>query len=200
VTDRVDLDELERLHKAATPGPWGWESGGDKQNDAFLGTFFNENDEQIGGYVEVEKFDEKRGFYNSAERDELIAENCGHANYANFASIAANHNALPGLIAELREARADNAAMAQYHGGHLPTCGGMDEVERCCECGYLQGEAYRALYDELREARALLWEIHDSVPASHDDEDQMVIRHARALNAIRAHLAKHTKKEAADAE
>lgn len=57
--------------------------------------------------------------------------------------------------AALRSAAAERDEIAQYRTGHLPTCGGVDEIERRCACGYLQGEAYRDLLaerDEMREA------------------------------------------------
>jgi hypothetical protein len=60
---------------------------------------------------------------------------------------------------EWAELVAERDELAQWHGGHLPTCGGMDESDRRCGCGYLQGEAYRELYTELHEANAKLAEI-----------------------------------------
>lgn len=44
--------------------------------------------------------------------------------------------------------------LAQYHGGHYPNCGGMDEADHRCDCGYLQGEAYRELVDKIAEQAA----------------------------------------------
>jgi hypothetical protein len=51
---------------------------------------------------------------------------------------------------------AERDALAQYHGGHLPTCGGMDTANRTCGCGYLDGEAYRSVIDENAALRTLL--------------------------------------------
>ena len=58
---------------------------------------------------------------------------------------------LEARIAELTKERDD---LAQYHGGHYPNCGGMDEADHRCDCGYLQGEAYRELVDKIAEQAA----------------------------------------------
>lgn len=45
------------------------------------------------------------------------------------------------LMSKLNEAH-------QYRTGHLPSCRGSDPADGRCECGYLDGTAYRELVDE----------------------------------------------------
>ena len=42
------LDELERLRKAATPGPWAYEQHGDT-NECGVGVILDDNNKQISG-------------------------------------------------------------------------------------------------------------------------------------------------------
>ena len=102
---------------------------------------------------------------------------------------------------------AERDDLAQWHGGHLPTCGGMDEIDHRCGCGYLQGGAYRELCTELHEANAKLAEVQallkldshlDPVPrlraviASRDEErlrwEAMREHHQREIKEIEAAL------------
>lgn len=82
---RVDLDELEQLEKAATPGPW---KGCPSPNAA-------------------DTFSSVRPMRDGRELEE-IANTYGSTNFeerSNAFFIAAARNALPSLIAELRAAR-----------------------------------------------------------------------------------------------
>ena len=78
----LNLNELERLEKAATPGPW------------VLHKHSDTNVVGGGGYVVA-----SCGGYSTNTRDleELYAELCGNA-----ALIAALRNALPELLRRLR--------------------------------------------------------------------------------------------------
>ncbi len=53
------------------------------------------------------------------------------------------------------------AMYAQHHGGHLPTCGGMDTERGECGCGYLQGQAYRELRSSLDAAVAFIRDVRE---------------------------------------
>lgn len=59
------------------------------------------------------------------------------------------------LLHTLRQREAEIGRLLQHHGGHTPDCSGLDEVERRCACGYLQGEAYRDLVEENARLRAV---------------------------------------------
>ena len=63
---------------------------------------------------------------------------------------------LTAALKAITALKAEVERLQQYHGGHLPTCGGIDEAERRCGCGYLQGEAYRELYDEREHLKGEL--------------------------------------------
>lgn len=54
----------------------------------------------------------------------------------------------------------------QYRTGHWPTCRGMDEAAGRCDCGYLQGEAYRGLIDRLGEQDAELSKMRAALEAA----------------------------------
>ena len=56
--------------------------------------------------------------------------------------------------AAIAERDAEIERLQQYHGGHLPSCRGMDREKGECDCGYLQGEAYREMYDEIARLTA----------------------------------------------
>jgi len=58
------------------------------------------------------------------------------------------------LRAALETAKAERDRLAQYHGGHMPDCGGMNTAENTCGCGYLDGTAYRDLVAALEAAKA----------------------------------------------
>lgn len=141
VTDRIDLDELERLHKAATPGPWRMQTRHDHLDP-------------VSNLMLVPVV---RAPWPDLPHGSITVARCGNGNAGTYSSrptpirereqgnaafIAAARNALPGLIAELREAR--------------------ELLERA--------EPY--LYNS-------------------PFENSLVVH-----NAIRAHLAKHTAKEA----
>ena len=97
------LDELERLEKQATPGPWGWTNHGEKCNCAVLGIFYNKTDEQVGGHVTEEVYDEHTGDYKRVvEFCDAIATKEDDANYTDFALLAELRNLAPTLISTAR--------------------------------------------------------------------------------------------------
>ena len=55
------------------------------------------------------------------------------------------------LIRKGKELESRLAELQQYRTGHLPSCGGSDPSNHECACGYLQGYAYRELYDKLAD-------------------------------------------------
>lgn len=75
---------------------------------------------------------------------------------ATYTNMDVYRRCLATAIARAEKAEAERDRLAQYHGGHRPDCGGMDELEGRCDCGYLQGEAYRELITDLAAARAEL--------------------------------------------
>ena len=111
----------------------------------------------------------------------------------------------------------ENARLsAIVNAGHSEDCGGTDEANDRCDCGWLQregahkyiltleaeNETLRANVDSgllslsvkiaenarltarIQELELLLREIWDSIPSTYDENDPMVQRHAKALNAI----------------
>lgn len=88
MADPADLDELDRLEKAATPGPWGQ---GVQRIDA--GIVVDRNRRQVALASGESPMHDKR----LIEAHEIQR--------ANAAFIAAARNAMPGMIRELREAR-----------------------------------------------------------------------------------------------
>ncbi len=68
--------------------------------------------------------------------------------------------------------RARVADLEQHRNGHLPTCGGSDPASMQCDCGYLQGTAYRDLRARVAELEErldammpLFEEARDALPA-----------------------------------
>ena len=90
MADPTDLDELDRLEKAATPGEW--DEIGDRQCVIVTSSV-------LPTHV---------AWCSSAGLDPTPRDR------ANAAFIAAARNALPGLIAELREARRMHAIMEGF--------------------------------------------------------------------------------------
>lgn len=119
--------EIEARLAKATPGPWD-----------------NEGTSYVYGMVpggrpngEILLCCSIRVFQGTHEQDKRNAEFIAHS-----------WEDLRDLLYTLAVEREENARLWQYHGGHMPECGGLDEVERRCACGYLQGEAYRELVEE----------------------------------------------------
>jgi hypothetical protein len=88
--------------------------------------------------------------------------------------------------------KAERDALAQYHGGHRPTCGGMDTAERTCECGYLDGQVYREIADERDAAVTDVINATDKAHAALNvvakllgERDAAVERASRASEALR---------------
>lgn len=129
--------EIEARLAKATPGPWD-----------------NEGTSYVYGMVpggrpngEILLCCSIRVFQGTHEQDKRNAEFIAHS-----------WEDLRDLLYTLAVEREENARLWQYHGGHMPECGGLDEVERRCACGYLQGEAYRELVDENARLRGLFTE------------------------------------------
>jgi hypothetical protein len=101
----TDLDELERLEKAATPGPWsdiGSSVGSyDPASVLKFVTRMVNHDPESGVITE----DDVRSWYKGAA---LVGESM---ETRDAALIAAARNALPDIIAELRARRGEQAAI-----------------------------------------------------------------------------------------
>jgi len=52
--------------------------------------------------------------------------------------------------------KAQVAELEQHRHGHLPSCGGADPARHECDCGYLQGYAYRDLKAQAELLEGLL--------------------------------------------
>lgn len=91
----LDLDELERLAKAATPGPW--EQGDGVFDPSLIRTSYKVGSNIIGDLIHHKALrrDTKGRFY--------VIEVCGEQWRDNAAYIVAACNALPGLIKRVRE-------------------------------------------------------------------------------------------------
>jgi len=97
----ISIDELERLEKAATPGPWrfGLETETDEMARAIV----------IGRYVVSDAPGKTRNVMDSFEEVEFSNFKVTHASASDMEFCAAARNALPALIAEVRELRAYKA-------------------------------------------------------------------------------------------
>jgi len=106
MTDPLDLDELERLEKAATPGPW-----------SFKGTGGLHMDGARDGWMVEGPHNGKR--WPRIARDAAPYRERGE----NPALIAALRNAAPALIAEIRRLREENARLREAATTTTPTSG-----------------------------------------------------------------------------
>ncbi len=197
MTDRVDLDEIERLEQAATPGPWkqdrNWYiTGPDNDWDEHWGS------ERVGRDLAKfnPRFDQRVCHVNGPPGG------CNSPD-ADFALIAAARNALPGMIRELREARSVLERLADSQGD-------LDEIRASVETLGLalvqQTHGHKVQYEraqkaerELREARELLGATADEwerARLAFDRNDSRWASCVEQARLIRAHLAKHTAKEA----
>lgn len=106
MTDRVDLDELERLAKEATPGPWRATKGCGAQVGA--GVCIKDTPGSVtikrGGFflleIDPDSYDQRD------DDDDLDEEELQDKAHADTALIAAMRNSIVALIAELRSHRA----------------------------------------------------------------------------------------------
>ena len=125
MADPVDLDELDRLEKAATPGPW--------------------------CSVDYARFCVVQAGHDYGDRDLFNETSINFPNSENFRwrengkLAAAARNALPGLIRELREARKllRDACME-----------GLVKINEVARIGHELANERDAALAELREARA----------------------------------------------
>lgn len=104
---RAAIERVEHLLKHATPAPWGWHSYGEKVSAASLGTYFKTDDTcaPIGGYVTMEKYDEKKGEYvDVAMQDGSIAYKDDNASFIDLDLIAELRNIAPQLLSLARQA------------------------------------------------------------------------------------------------
>ena len=100
----IDLDELMRLHAAATPGPW----------EVKLGDFVDDEEViTLHPYIEVNRQAICVPFERGPDDDNEEAD---------IAFICAACNAVPELIAELKEARAENADLRNQLREALERC------------------------------------------------------------------------------
>lgn len=100
--DKIDLEELERLAKAATPGPW---KVGEGHSAKFVMTY-----EDIPVRRLVSVIDGDKGTCDLARGWD---ESCANAAY-----IVAACNAAPELIARVRELEERIAELTQENSGH----------------------------------------------------------------------------------
>lgn len=59
-------------------------------------------------------------------------------------------------LAKVAEVERERNEAVQYRTGHLPTCGGMDEIAGRCACGYLQGDWFRQMLTRAEGAESAL--------------------------------------------
>jgi hypothetical protein len=100
----MDLDELERLERAATAGPWTHETGA-PHHPAWIVSVTTDRDI-------VQVFDGSQGKVADSWGSERIGDPRCHESNAAF--IAALRNAAPSLLAIARAAHAYRAAWAAY--------------------------------------------------------------------------------------
>lgn len=90
-----ELEKLEALAKAATPGPWAWESVNEKGNDWCVGVIVDANDQPVSGRVVGDE---------DGAVDVFVCSGDGLHNAAHIA--AANPAVVLRLTAQVREAEA----------------------------------------------------------------------------------------------
>jgi len=108
----IDLDEVERLYNAATPGDW----HGDRQDGSIKYRLTSGDDCELVLAVDHKNF--TSGFLGDRGKEDA-------------ALIIALHNAFPALLAELRENRqriaaleAENAKLARWIVNHSDSVSG----------------------------------------------------------------------------
>ena len=149
------LDELERLEKAATPGPWAWISYGEKCYAFAVVTAFTDDDRQVGGYVNPgDPLDENEA--NPVVVDHICSSE-DQSGGVDMPFIAAARNALPGLIRRIRELENYRARVIASTVDAMPP-----------DCTLITIERLRDLKQQLAEARG---EIH-TVHHIHEDEER----------------------------
>ncbi len=121
MTDRVDLDELERLEKAATPGPL----ANDPDNIKATGALYLADGSPFAQVFQLQAGDRRA---DNARRD------------ADARLWVAARNALPGMIRELRELRAEIEKLRKFARAipslECPCCG----EEGAFATGFLDGD------------------------------------------------------------
>ncbi len=147
---KIDLDELSRLEKAATPGPWISTPGMDSQvngHEIAPSHFGSRATDQWFGTCSKTPY----SVYSDGFCDSYVREN-------NTDLIVSMRNALPSLIAELRAARAVIETVKWTAEGpgfnHGEDCDYWDwEAEKPsgeeCTCGYLDSRLAIQAYLEI---------------------------------------------------
>lgn len=113
MTAPLDMEALRKIVEAATPGPWAWESTGEKCNEFVIGLAYNIDGTPVDGEVTI-PFDEENGQFMDDEilrRGEIGANEGVHVNYADAAFICAARTAMPILLAELDRLRTREAEL-----------------------------------------------------------------------------------------
>lgn len=64
--------------------------------------------------------------------------------------VAAALREVQALRQQVQDVIEERDKLAQFHGGHLPECAGMDMEQMRCGCGYLDGTAYRELVAQVQ--------------------------------------------------
>lgn len=101
-SDEERLKEIADREQAATPGPWCWESVGDKCNKWCLGAALDENDRPVEGEI-VEEFDEEtETFKEKPIVIEFICESGDDGTFDDASFIAHAREDIPWLVQALK--------------------------------------------------------------------------------------------------
>jgi len=122
----TDLEAIRARLAAATPGPWGWQATGEKDNSWSLGTVIDDDEQPMSGEVG-----------DAGTVVEFVAEGFDHVPNADFIA-----HAPEGIAHLLRVADAAEALLAWVeHGGfnsHCQWCGQFDHHVEGCPVGALR--------------------------------------------------------------
>jgi len=91
-----ELRAIEERWERATPGPWAWDSRGDKENDVQIGVVVDHNGVQVGGFVEED---------DDCIYTDGVAFIDGGNEHGNAEAIASARTDVPALVAEVRRLR-----------------------------------------------------------------------------------------------
>ncbi len=79
---------------------------------------------------------------------------------------------LAATITALSVVTEDRDRLAQYHGGHMPTCRGVDDANGRCDCGYLQGDAYRDMVMTIDELNRVVERLAAALDTANKERDE----------------------------
>jgi hypothetical protein len=103
MTKPLDLEDIKKRIKAATPGPWAWEAYGEKENAYHIGVALDKNDKQLSGMVQTERYDEDADIFveDVLWRESLGDQSGATVNYDDAEFIAHAREDIPALVAEV---------------------------------------------------------------------------------------------------